>query len=155
MVFDRRWRKSLLFLNDKAANTQKPPIFWKAEQLARSTDDDDDDADDDAEAVEMSGINRRAWVSQAFTIETGGLGGESVDRAGGGFLIQTAQLDLTKIFTGHQRGNMEVLSVLNLGDFAQIFSKMGMFPVFDLAYYIVSILYLKYEPGELTPSVCL
>lgn len=43
---------------------------------------------------------------------------------------------------------MEVLSVLNLGDFAQIFSKMGMFPVFDLAYYIVSILYLKYEPGE-------
>lgn len=43
---------------------------------------------------------------------------------------------------------MEVLSVLNLGDFAHIFSKMGMFPVFDLAYYIVSILYLKYEPGE-------
>lgn len=47
---------------------------------------------------------------------------------------------------------MEVLSVLNLGDIAQIFSKMGMFPVFDLAYYIVSILYLKYEPGERTPS---
>lgn len=47
---------------------------------------------------------------------------------------------------------MEVLSVLNLGEFAQIFSKMGMFPVFDLAYYIVSILYLKYEPGERTPS---
>lgn len=43
---------------------------------------------------------------------------------------------------------MEVLAALNLGDFAQIFSKMGMFPVFDLAYYIVSILYLKYEPGE-------
>lgn len=43
---------------------------------------------------------------------------------------------------------MEVLSVLNLGEFAQIFSKIGMFPVFDLAYYIVSILYLKYEPGE-------
>lgn len=47
---------------------------------------------------------------------------------------------------------MEVLSVLNLGEFAQIFSKMGMFPVFDLAYYIVSILYLKYEPGERTLS---
>lgn len=45
---------------------------------------------------------------------------------------------------------MEVLSVLNLGEFAQIFSKMGMFPVFDLAYYIVSILYLKYEPGKRT-----
>lgn len=43
---------------------------------------------------------------------------------------------------------MDVLAVLNLGEFAQIFSKMGMFPVFDLAYYIVSILYLKYEPGE-------
>lgn len=43
---------------------------------------------------------------------------------------------------------MEVLTVLNLGDFAQAFSKMGMFPVFDLAYYIVSILYLKYEPGQ-------
>lgn len=53
---------------------------------------------------------------------------------------------------------MEVLSVLNLGEFAHIFSKIGMFPVFDLAYYIVSILYLKYEPGEIlkkTPSVCL
>lgn len=43
---------------------------------------------------------------------------------------------------------MEVLAALNLGDFAQVFSKMGMFPVFDLAYYIVSILYLKYEPGQ-------
>jgi hypothetical protein len=42
---------------------------------------------------------------------------------------------------------MDVLEVLNLGDVAQNFSKMGMFPVFDLAYYIVSILYLKYEPG--------
>lgn len=48
---------------------------------------------------------------------------------------------------------MEVLSVLNLGEFAQIFSKMGMFPVFDLAYYIVSILYLKYEPGEREPHL--
>ena len=45
-------------------------------------------------------------------------------------------------------GDMEVLALLNLGDFAQVFSKLGMFPVFDLAYYIVSILYLKYEPGE-------
>lgn len=49
---------------------------------------------------------------------------------------------------------MEVLSVLNLGEFAQIFSKMGMFPVFDLAYYIVSILYLKYEPGKQTRFAC-
>ncbi|XP_029489645.1 trimeric intracellular cation channel type A-like [Oncorhynchus nerka] len=43
---------------------------------------------------------------------------------------------------------MDVLGVLNLGDVAQTFSKIGMFPVFDLAYYIVSILYLKYEPGS-------
>lgn len=47
---------------------------------------------------------------------------------------------------------MEVLDVLNLGEFAQYFSKMGMFPVFDLAYYIVSILYLKYEPGAVEVS---
>lgn len=43
---------------------------------------------------------------------------------------------------------MEVLDALNLGELAQYFSKMAMFPVFDLAYYIVSILYLKYEPGK-------
>ena len=43
---------------------------------------------------------------------------------------------------------MEVLAALNLGDLAATFSKMGMFPVFDVAYYIVSILYLKYEPGK-------
>jgi len=43
---------------------------------------------------------------------------------------------------------MEVLDVLNLGEIAQYFSKMAMFPVFDLAYYIVSILYLKYETGK-------
>ncbi len=43
---------------------------------------------------------------------------------------------------------MEVLDVLNLGEIAQYFSKMAMFPVFDVAYYIVSILYLKYEPGK-------
>ncbi|XP_024909901.1 trimeric intracellular cation channel type A-like [Cynoglossus semilaevis] len=47
---------------------------------------------------------------------------------------------------------MEVLAALNLSDLAQTFSKMGMFPVFDLAYYIVSILYLKYEPGSVEVS---
>ncbi|XP_041087120.1 trimeric intracellular cation channel type A [Polyodon spathula] len=47
---------------------------------------------------------------------------------------------------------MEVLAALNLGDFAQYFSKMSMFPLFDLAYYIVSILYLKYEPGAVEVS---
>lgn len=48
---------------------------------------------------------------------------------------------------------MEVLDVLNLGEIAQYFSKMAMFPVFDLAYYVVSILYLKYEPGNVGSSV--
>lgn len=47
---------------------------------------------------------------------------------------------------------MEILEALHLDDFAQSFSKMGMFPVFDLAYYIVSILYLKYEPGSVEVS---
>ncbi|XP_051957490.1 trimeric intracellular cation channel type A-like [Xyrauchen texanus] len=47
---------------------------------------------------------------------------------------------------------MDVLDVLNLGEIAQYFSKMAMFPVFDLAYYIVSILYLKYEPGAIEVS---
>lgn len=42
---------------------------------------------------------------------------------------------------------MDLLSALNLGDFAIYFSKMPMFPIFDLGYFIVSILYLKYEPG--------
>lgn len=43
---------------------------------------------------------------------------------------------------------MEVMDALNLGEFAQYFSKIPTFPLFDLAYYIVSILYLKYEPGK-------
>jgi len=47
---------------------------------------------------------------------------------------------------------MEALTALNLGDLTAAFSKMGMFPVFDLAYYIVSILYLKYEPGAVEVS---
>ncbi|XP_077574062.1 trimeric intracellular cation channel type A [Stigmatopora nigra] len=47
---------------------------------------------------------------------------------------------------------MDMLDALNLGDLAQAFSKMGMFPIFDVAYYIVSILYLKYEPGSVEVS---
>ncbi|KAG5276433.1 hypothetical protein AALO_G00131980 [Alosa alosa] len=47
---------------------------------------------------------------------------------------------------------MDVLGVLNLGEVGVYFSKMAMFPVFDLAYYIVSILYLKYEPGSVEVS---
>lgn len=87
---------------------------------------------------------------KAFTDETGGLsGGESADRAtGGGLFDSDSDLVGREEFSGEPAEDMDVLAVLNLGDFAQIFSKMGMFPVFDLAYYIVSILYLKYEPGE-------
>ncbi|MBN3302993.1 trimeric intracellular cation channel type A [Amia ocellicauda] len=47
---------------------------------------------------------------------------------------------------------MEVLAALNLGEITQYFAKMSMFPIFDLAYYIVSILYLKYEPGSVEVS---
>lgn len=45
-------------------------------------------------------------MSQAFTVKTGGLVGESVDRVGG-LPFLTAQLDLTKKqgFTGHQHGS--------------------------------------------------
>lgn len=45
-------------------------------------------------------------------------------------------------------GAMELLSALSLGELALSFSRVPLFPVFDLSYFIVSILYLKYEPGE-------
>ncbi|MEQ2212872.1 Trimeric intracellular cation channel type A, partial [Xenoophorus captivus] len=90
----------------------------------------------------------------AFTFETGGLwaerGASRPDCAVGAKIEEKKGL---KGYSAHQRGSMEnVLAVLNLGDLAQAFSKMGMFPVFDLAYYIVSILYLKYEPGSVEVS---
>ncbi|XP_042198596.1 trimeric intracellular cation channel type A [Callorhinchus milii] len=47
---------------------------------------------------------------------------------------------------------MDVLALLNLSDVPLYCSKMSMFPLFDLAYYIVSILYLKYEPGAVEVS---
>lgn len=43
---------------------------------------------------------------------------------------------------------MELLSALSLGELALSFSRVPLFPVFDLSYFIVSLLYLKYEPGE-------
>lgn len=43
---------------------------------------------------------------------------------------------------------MELLTALSLGELALSFSRVPLFPVFDLSYFIVSILYLKYEPGE-------
>lgn len=50
-------------------------------------------------------------------------------------------------------GAMELLSALSLGELALSFSRVPLFPVFDLSYFIVSILYLKYEPGEPEPAV--
>ncbi|XP_033615267.1 trimeric intracellular cation channel type A [Fukomys damarensis] len=43
---------------------------------------------------------------------------------------------------------MELLSALSLGELALSFSRVPLFPVFDLSYFIVSLLYLKYEPGS-------
>ncbi|XP_069623856.1 trimeric intracellular cation channel type A [Ranitomeya imitator] len=47
---------------------------------------------------------------------------------------------------------MELLSSLSLEDLAVSFSKLPVFPLFDVAYYIISILYLKYEPGAVALS---
>ncbi|XP_044109927.1 trimeric intracellular cation channel type A isoform X1 [Neovison vison] len=47
---------------------------------------------------------------------------------------------------------MELLSALSLGELALSFSRVPLFPVFDLSYFIVSILYLKYEPGAVELS---
>uniref|UniRef100_A0ABI8AQ83 Trimeric intracellular cation channel type A n=3 Tax=Felinae TaxID=338152 RepID=A0ABI8AQ83_FELCA len=49
-------------------------------------------------------------------------------------------------------GAMELLSALSLGELALSFSRVPLFPVFDLSYFIVSILYLKYEPGAVELS---
>lgn len=43
---------------------------------------------------------------------------------------------------------MDLMSALSLGELALSFSRVPLFPVFDLSYFIVSIIYLKYEPGE-------
>ncbi|XP_021106767.1 trimeric intracellular cation channel type A isoform X2 [Heterocephalus glaber] len=47
---------------------------------------------------------------------------------------------------------MELLSALSLGELALSFSRVPLFPVFDLSYFIVSLLYLKYEPVPQAPS---
>ncbi|XP_058148928.1 trimeric intracellular cation channel type A [Dasypus novemcinctus] len=47
---------------------------------------------------------------------------------------------------------MELLSALSLGELALSFSRVQLFPAFDLSYFIVSILYLKYEPGAVELS---
>ncbi|EDL90856.1 transmembrane protein 38a (predicted), isoform CRA_e [Rattus norvegicus] len=42
---------------------------------------------------------------------------------------------------------MDLISSLSLGELALSFSRVPLFPVFDLSYFIVSIIYLKYEPA--------
>lgn len=50
------------------------------------------------------------------------------------------------------RGSMEVAETLQLGELAAAFAALPVFPLFDTAYFIVSVLYLKYEPGECGPA---
>ncbi|XP_030075373.1 trimeric intracellular cation channel type A [Microcaecilia unicolor] len=47
---------------------------------------------------------------------------------------------------------MDALWALELGELPAVFSELPLFPIFDLGYYIVSILYLKYEPGAVELS---
>ncbi|NP_001344207.1 trimeric intracellular cation channel type A isoform 2 [Mus musculus] len=47
---------------------------------------------------------------------------------------------------------MDLMSALSLGELALSFSRVPLFPVFDLSYFIVSIIYLKYEPGAVELS---
>ncbi|XP_074060502.1 trimeric intracellular cation channel type A [Macrotis lagotis] len=47
---------------------------------------------------------------------------------------------------------MELLSALSLNELALSFSRVPLFPVFDVSNFIVSILYLKYEPGAVELS---
>ncbi|KAJ7428785.1 hypothetical protein WISP_00746 [Willisornis vidua] len=42
---------------------------------------------------------------------------------------------------------MELPESLPLGELAAAFATLPVFPLFDTAYFIVSVLYLKYEPG--------
>lgn len=49
-------------------------------------------------------------------------------------------------------GAMEAAEALQLGELAAAFAALPVFPLFDTAYFIVSVLYLKYEPGECGPA---
>lgn len=43
---------------------------------------------------------------------------------------------------------MDLAGALQLGELAAAFAALPVFPLFDAAYFIVSVLYLKYEPGR-------
>ncbi|XP_020636876.3 trimeric intracellular cation channel type A [Pogona vitticeps] len=47
---------------------------------------------------------------------------------------------------------MDLLGALEVGDLAAAFARLPVFPVFDLGYFVVSILYLKYERGAVELS---
>lgn len=46
---------------------------------------------------------------------------------------------------------MDLADALPLGELAAAFAALPVFPLFDTAYFIISVLYLKYEPGECGP----
>lgn len=48
---------------------------------------------------------------------------------------------------------MELPGALQLGELAAAFASVPVFPLFDAAYFIVSVLYLKYEPGQCGPAL--
>ncbi|KYO41869.1 trimeric intracellular cation channel type A [Alligator mississippiensis] len=47
---------------------------------------------------------------------------------------------------------MELSGLLQPGELAAAFASLPVFPLFDLGYFIVSVLYLKYEPGAVEMS---
>lgn len=47
---------------------------------------------------------------------------------------------------------MDLAEALPLGELAAAFASLPVFPLFDTAYFIISVLYLKYEPGECGPG---
>lgn len=49
---------------------------------------------------------------------------------------------------------MELPGALQLGELAAAFASVPVFPLFDAAYFIVSVLYLKYEPGQCGAGRC-
>ncbi|NWR23686.1 TM38A protein, partial [Emberiza fucata] len=47
---------------------------------------------------------------------------------------------------------MDLAEALPLGELAAAFAALPVFPLFDTAYFIISVLYLKYEPGAVEMS---
>lgn len=52
---------------------------------------------------------------------------------------------------GRSAAAMELSGLLQPGELAAAFASLPVFPLFDLGYFIVSVLYLKYEPGQSAP----